>query len=130
MRVQKEARIKYDKRSMTIIKGTSIAATILFVIGIALLFMEIKGTEIFTLFALYLGAGLSIDCYAALVAGWFYMKRLKKYGYMIPKKKRDYDGKIENLPKLSNVEETSLFSVHSEWCFRACILIFAVFSFT
>lgn len=127
MRVQNEVRIKYDKRSMTIIKVTSIVATILFVVGIALMFMEINGTELPTLFALYIGAGLSVVCYVNLVAGWLYMKRLKKYGYMIPEKKSDYDGKIENLPKLNNVEDTSIFSEHSIWGYRACILIFAVF---
>lgn len=127
MRAQKEVRIKYDKQSITIIKGTAVAATILFFVGLALMLMEINGTEILTLFALYIGAGLSVACYIALVAGWLYMKRLKGYGYKVPENKGDYDGKIENLPKLINVEETSIYSVHSKWCSRACVLIFAVF---
>ncbi|MGN0495870.1 MAG: hypothetical protein ACI4GW_06560 [Lachnospiraceae bacterium] len=124
---QKEVRIKYDKQSMTVLKGTSIVATILFIVGIVLMFMEINGTEILMLFVLYIGAGLSVACYGNLLAGWLYMKRLKCYGYQLPEKKRDYDGKIENLPKLTDVEETSLFYQYSIWGARFCIFIFAVF---
>lgn len=128
MRKQKEVRIKYDKQSMKMIRGTAIVATLLFAIGIALMFMEISNVEILVLFAIYLGGGLSIVCYAALVAGWFYRKRLEKYGYCFPEKKSDYGGKIENLPKLNHIEETSLFSENSKRCFRACIVLFVVFA--
>lgn len=124
---QKEVRIKYDKQSMTVLKGTSIVATILLIVGIVLMFMEINGTEILMLFALYIGIGLSVICYGNLVTGWLYMKRLKCYGYQLPEKRRDYDGKIENLPKLKNVEEISLFYWHSVWGARLCVFIFAVF---
>lgn len=127
MWVKNEVRIKYDKQSMKMLKRISIVATILFVIGIVLMFLEINGTELLMLFALYIGAGLSIACYVNLVAGWFYMKRLKKYGYQIPEKKSDYDGNLENLPKVNNIEAASIFSRHSRWCFRACILIFLFF---
>ncbi len=127
MRKHKEVRIKYDKQSMTILKGTAILATILFVVGLILMLIEISGTEVIMLLALYIGGGLAFACYTALVAGWLYMKRLKRYGYKIPENKSHYDGKIENLPKLINVEETSIYSLHSKWCSRACALIFAVF---
>ena len=127
MRVKKEVRIKYDKQSMTMIKATAIAATIIFFIGIVLMLMEISGTEILVLFALYIGAGVSVACYMALVAGWLYMKRLTGYGYQIPEKKSDYDEKIENLPRLYSVDAISIYGKHSKWCSRACILLFAVF---
>lgn len=124
---QKDVRIKYDKQSMKVLKGTSIVATILFIVGIVLMFMEINGTEILMLFALYIGAGLSVACYGNLVAGWLYMKRLKCYGYQLPEKKRDYDGIIKNLPKITDVKEISLFGRHSIWGAGVCIFIFAVF---
>lgn len=127
MRVQKEIRIKYDKQQMKAIKITAVIATILFVVGIVLMQMEISGTEVLILFALYIGAGLSLACYGALVSGWLYMKRLNGYGYEIPENKRDYDGKIENLPKLKNIDGTSVYSKHSKWCSRTCFLIFVMF---
>lgn len=127
MRVQKEIRIKYDKLQMKAIKVTAVIAAILFVVGIVLVQMEISGTEVLMLFALYIGAGLSVACYAALVSGWLYMKRLNGYGYEIPENKSDYNGKIENLPKLKNIDATSIYSKHSKWCSRACFLIFVIF---
>lgn len=127
MRAQKEVRIKYDKQSMTILKGTAIFATILFVVGLILMLIEISSTEVIMLLALYIGGGLAFACYTALVAGWLYMKRLMRYGYKLPDNKTHYDGKLENLPKLNNVEEASIYSVHSKWCSKACALIFALF---
>ncbi|MDD6656038.1 MAG: hypothetical protein PUE95_01850 [Lachnospiraceae bacterium] len=127
MKKQKEVRIKYDKQSMKILMGTFIVAMLLLVIGIVLLSMKVSGTEIFILLTLYLGAGLAVFSLAGLLAGFLYMKRLKKYGYEIPIKKSDYDEKIENLPKTSMVEGTSLFSVHSQWSCRACVLLFFFF---
>lgn len=127
MRVQKEVRIKYDRQTMTIIKGVSIVATILFVLGLALMVMEIAGTEIFTVSVLFLGGGSSIVSYGALVAGWLYRRRLEKYGYRMPERKRDYGNVIRNLPRQKPVERTSLFSGYSRWGCRACILMFAVF---
>ena len=55
MRVQKEIRIKYDKQQMKAIKVTAVIATILFVVGIVLVQMEISGTEVLMLSALYIG---------------------------------------------------------------------------
>lgn len=125
--VRNTVQIKYDKQSMNIIKNIAIVATIIFALGITLMVMEINGTEILMLFVLYIGGGLSVGCYAALVAGCLYIKRLKGYGYKIPEKKSDYDGKVENLPKLDHVEETSIYSKHSKWGSRACLLMFIIF---
>ena len=127
MKKQKEVRIKYDKQSMKILMGTFIVAMLLLVIGIVLLSMKVSGTEIFILLTLYLGGVLAVFSLAGLLAGFLYMKRLKKYGYEIPVKKSDYDEKIENLPKTSEAEGTSLFSVHSKWSCRACVLLFFFF---
>lgn len=124
---QKEVRIKYDKQSMRLLKATAIAATILFVVGLVLMFLEISGTEILVLLSLYIGAGLAAFSYLSLLAGWLYMRRLKGYGYEIPERKSDYDGKIENMPKINHVDATSIYSEHSKWCARACILFFGVF---
>lgn len=127
MKKQKEVRIKYDKQSMKILMRTFFVAILLLVIGIVLLSVEVKGTEIFIMLTLYLGVGLTVFSIASLLAGNQYMKRLRKYGYEIPVKKSDYDEKLVNLPKTTTVEGTSLFSVHSKWSSRACVLLFFFF---
>ena len=127
MKKQKEVRIKYDKQSMKILLGTLIVGLLLVVVGMVFLAMKVSGTEISILLTLYLGGVLAVFSFASLLAGFLYMKRLKKYGYEIPVKKSDYDEKIENLPKTSEVEGTSLFSVHSKWSCRACVLLFFFF---
>lgn len=127
MKKQKEVRIKYDKQSMKILLGTLIVGLLLVVVGMVFLAMKVSGTEISILLTLYLGGVLAVFSFASLLAGFLYMKRLKKYGYEIPVKKSDYYEKIENLPKTSEVEGTSLFSVHSKWSCRACVLLFFFF---
>lgn len=127
MKKQMEVRIKYDKRQMSVIKAAAIVATIMFVLSIVLMFMEIRGTEILTFFLLYIGGGGAVFCYAALVAGGMYMRRLKAYGYQIPEKKSDYDGRLEKLPRQKIADVKSIYSRHSKGCFLACILLFAVF---
>ncbi len=127
MSKQKEVQIKYDMNSMKILKVTAIVATILFAVAIVLMNIEIGGTELFMLFALYIGGGLAVTCYLSLGAGHLYMNRLKKYGYAIPDNKSNYDGKIENLPRINSTKETSIFSAHSKWSAIACICIFIAF---
>lgn len=43
---------------------------------------QVSGTEIFILLTLYLGGILAVFSFASLLAGFLYMKRLKKYGYI------------------------------------------------
>ena len=124
---QKEVRIKYDKQSLHTLKWTAIAATILFVVGLVFMFLDISGIEVLVLFSLYIGAGLAVISCFSLFAGWLYMKRLKGYGYEIPERKSDYDGKIENLPKINHIDCTSIYGKHSKWCARACMILFAIF---
>ena len=125
-------RIKYDRQTMNILKWTCVFATALFGIGLLSSFFDeivvnTDGLAVVILFCLYIGAGLCVVSYGNIIAGFMYMKRLKKYGYVIPEKKKEYDGKLENLPKENDVTQTSVFGKHSKYCFVACLLIFAIF---
>lgn len=123
----KKYRIKYDKYSMSIVRKAAIVFTLIFIFGIILTFAEIERTELIWLFSLYIGGGVSVACYVALGCSIAYFARLKKHGYVIPENRKDYDNRLENLPRESEESIREKRNSHSRLLSNISLIIFGIF---
>lgn len=51
-------------------------------------FLEIPGTEVFYIMAVYTGVLVGLPCYVVVLAAKLYFARLRAYGYEIPENKK------------------------------------------
>ncbi len=128
--------IKYDQKTVNILKWVSVICIILFLSGLALLYFDENGRELmifkgfFLMISLYGGGAVGIVASANFVFGNIYLSRLKKYGYEVPYKKREYKNRLENLPGSRNnpyETKTSLCSRDSQWLFYIALVCWCLF---
>lgn len=122
-----------DKQTMKIMKWVGIISTVSFVGALIILFGEIeiistRTTALVMLSGLYIGGPMMLMSGDVLLCGTFYFKRLKAYGYRIPEKRKNYQDKLENIPREAGSENiTSLFQTDSKilaWIGLTIYLIF------
>lgn len=120
-------KIRYDKKLINISVVAAAVGVLSEVVMVLLFMMEKSGTELLAIFLLYEGVGVGIWGIANLVSGIGYFNRLKAYGYEVPYNRKDYDDKLENLPRVKEIEGKSLFSKHSIWSMYISIVAFCLF---
>lgn len=119
--------IKYDEIKVKIFAIVSVISFIIFCIGIALIFMEIPGTELLLIFFLYEGVGAGIAGLIGFLSGKAYFRRLKVYGYEIPHSKKAYNNILDELPRDEANSEYSYFAKYSTAGMWACYSLWGVF---
>lgn len=107
--------IKYDVKDKKIFKICAIVCTIFFLSTVIFTCTSLADELDSILFAYVIIMGTTMSPILAL-AFWVlffdsatYLNRLKKYGYIVPKNKKDYDRKLDNLVsgEISSFEEPS-----------------------
>lgn len=121
-------KIKFDNITVKTAKYCALIFTVLLLIGLVFSFLEIPGTEVFYIMAVYTGVLVGLPCYVVLFAAKLYFARLRAYGYEIPENKKTYGNNLNNLPKTRGAG-SSLFAKHSRigmWMYFACFVLFLV----
>ena len=121
-------KIKFDNITAKTAKYCALIFTVLLLIGLVFSFLEIPGTEVFYIMAVYTGVLVGLPCYVVLFAAKLYFARLQAYGYEIPENKKTYGNNLNNLPKTCEAG-SSLFAKHSRigmWMYFACFVLFLV----
>lgn len=121
-------KIKFDNITAKTAKYCALIFTVLLLIGLVFSFLEIPGTEVFYIMAVYTGVLVGLPCYVVLFAAKLYFARLRAYGYEIPDNKKIYGNNLNNLPKTCEAG-SSLFAKHSRigmWMYFACFVLFLV----
>lgn len=121
-------KIKFDNITAKIAKYCALIFTVLLLIGLVFSFLEIPGTEVFYIMAVYTGVLVGLPCYVVLFAAKLYFARLQTYGYEIPENKKTYGNNLNNLPKTRGAG-SSLFAKHSRigmWMYFAFFVLFLV----
>ena len=121
-------KIKFDNITVKTAKYCAFIFTVLLLIGLFFSFLEIPGTEVFYIMAVYTGVLVGLPCYVVLFAAKLYFARLRAYGYEIPENKKTYGNNLNNLPKTHGAG-SSLFAKHSRmgmWMYFAFFVLFLV----
>lgn len=121
-------KIKFDNITAKTAKYCALIFTVLLLIGLVFSFLEIPGTEVFYIMAVYTGVLVGLPCYVVLFASKLYFARLRAYGYEIPENKKTYGNNLNNLPKTREAGR-SLFAKHSRigmWMYFAFFVLFLV----
>ena len=121
-------KIKFDNITVKTAKYCAFIFTVLLLIGLFFSFLEIPGTEVFYIMAVYAGVLVGLPCYVVLFAAKLYFARLRAYGYEIPDNKKTYGNNLNNLPKTHGAG-SSLFAKHSRigmWMYFAFFVLFLV----
>lgn len=121
-------KIKFDNITAKTAKYCALIFTVLLLIGLIFSFLEIPGTEVFYIMAVYTGVLVGLPCYVVVLAAKLYFARLRAYGYEIPDNKKVYGNNLNNLPKTHDAG-SSLFAKHSRigmWMYFACFVLFLV----
>ena len=121
-------KIKFDNITAKTAKYCALIFTVLLLIGLVFSFLEIPGTEVFYIMAVYTGVLVGLPCYVVLFAAKLYFARLQAYGYEIPENKKTYGNNLDNLPKTHGAG-SSLFAKHSRigmWMYFAFFVLFLV----
>ena len=121
-------KIKFDRIIAKTAKYCALIFTVLLLIGLFFSFLEIPGTEVFYIMAVYTGVLVGLPCYVVVLAAKLYFARLRAYGYEIPENKKTYGNNLNNLPKTCEAG-SSLFAKHSRigmWMYFACFVLFLV----
>lgn len=92
-------KIKFDNITAKTAKYCALIFTVLLLIGLVFSFLEIPGTEVFYIMAVYTGVLVGLPCYVVVLAAKLYFARLRAYGYEIPENKKTYGNNLNNLPK-------------------------------
>lgn len=119
-------KIKFDNITAKTAKCCALIFTVLLLIGLIFSFLEIPGTEVFYIMAVYTGVLVGLPCYVVVLAAKLYFARLRAYGYEIPDNKKIYGNNLNNLPKMREAGN-SLFAKHSRigmWMYFACFVLF------
>ena len=119
-------KIKFDNITAKTAKYCALIFTVLLLIGLIFSFLEIPGTEVFYIMAVYTGVLVGLPCYVVVLAAKLYFARLRAYGYEIPDNKKIYGNNLNNLPKTREAG-SSLFAKHSRigmWMYFACFVLF------
>ena len=119
-------KIKFDNITAKTAKYCALIFTVLLLIGLVFSFLEIPGTEVFYIMAVYTGVLVGLPCYVVVLAAKLYFARLRAYGYEIPDNKKIYGNNLNNLPKTREAG-SSLFAKHSRigmWMYFACFVLF------
>lgn len=104
-------KIKYDKRDKKLNFIVAIIFSILAVMDCCILACEAVigqfSDEMAVAFicAIWPLSMLAIGLWAAYLDGVLYLKRLKRFGYVVPEDKRDFNKALEQLPKAENAIE-------------------------
>lgn len=121
-------KIKFDNVTAKTAKYCALIFTVLLLIGLVFSFLEIPGTEVFYIMAVYTGVLVGLPCYVVVFAAKLYFARLRVYGYEIPENKKTYGNNLNNLPKTREAG-SSLFAKHSRmgmWMYFAFFVLFLV----
>ena len=121
-------KIKFDNITAKTAKYCALIFTVLLLIGLIFSFLEIPGTEVFYIMAVYTAVLVGLPCYVVVLAAKLYFARLRAYGYEIPDNKKTYGNNLNNLPKTREAGN-SLFAKHSRigmWMYFACFVLFLV----
>ena len=121
-------KIKFDNITAKTAKYCALIFTVILLIGLIFSFLEIPGTEVFYIMAVYTGVLVGLPCYVVVLAAKLYFARLRAYGYEIPDNKKTYGNNLNNLPKTREAG-SSLFAKHSRigmWMYFACFVLFLV----
>ena len=122
-------KIKYDKKSFQLYICATIWAAIIFAIGI---FIIMRGTrnlqlEGLCIFLLYVGGITFLICLSNAVEAYFYFRRLKRYGYEVPYRKKDFGNDLQNLPRNMEISETSIYCKYNKMGAIASLIAFGIF---
>lgn len=128
--------IKYDKREFGIYMVLTSVMGIIFAISLVLMSTDsiFKGNSRFdeklliaAVCGLFMGGALFLLFGYHLLAAVFYFKRLEKYGYQVPEKKKTYEYVLERLPRSTVSEEREVVqpicSKTSKSLMYICILV-------
>ena len=83
-------KIKFDNITAKTAKYCALIFTVLLLIGLIFSFLEIPGTEVFYIMAVYTAVLVGLPCYVVVLAAKLYFARLRAYGYEIPDNKKIY----------------------------------------
>ena len=87
----RDMKIKFDNVTAKTAKYCALIFTVLLLIGLVFSFLEIPGTEVFYIMAVYTGVLVGLPCYVVVFAAKLYFARLRVYGYEIPEKKNIWE---------------------------------------
>lgn len=110
--MNKNNRIKYDKKIMSLVRAGAIILSIPVVISIPIMFTTTIETPalLINIAEFIIMSGLlafwpMVILWIVFIDGTLYLKGLEKAGYKIPEDKRVYDSLLSNLPRKIIVEE-------------------------
>lgn len=134
-------KIKYDKGDRKQFLLLAIVSTIFIVVSLILLQFDFADDSMSaTLYAVLMIASvlfLPVICFAMWVMffdSYMYLKRLDKYGYIVPENKKDYDNDIEKLingeiKSYAEPSRESMALASISWVVSLGMVAFAVFYF-
>lgn len=118
-------KIKYDLHTIKILKITTLISFFFF--ATAILVPNLLKGNVFAiyyfLFGFYIGGGVFIFSFLNLISGIFYVKRLRKHGYEVPHNRKDYDNRLEQLPRQTEDMANTTFW----WCGAIGIIYMVIF---
>lgn len=128
-------RIKYDQKKLTLCRWIGGIAALCFaisvVLAVVLAYTKMWGMELWVFVGVYMGGGLSIVCFfcavICAVMGKMYFRRLKAYGYEIPKDRKQYENVLANLPREAGNERKDVFQADSIWGMRLYLAAYVFF---
>ena len=140
-------KIKYDKRDKKLYRNLAVVTTIIFALCIFALNLDLDVDNLSSAFyaSLMIVATLflpiiSIAMWIMYFDSYAYLKRLEKYGYELPIKKRDYHNDLDELHEKStskqhknpeNLEESkeSKALAYVSWVVALCMVGYSIFYF-
>lgn len=127
--IGKAIKIRFDLRDVKIYRLIFLVSFLLFASGFLLLFLELAGSEIFILFALYMGGGVSLFSGLYWFCAALYVRRLVWYGYKAVYDKREYEGVLSNLPREGENTSYPNFSKIFWYITLACFAMAIIWDF-
>lgn len=92
-------KIQFDLKTKELLKKLMMISGVLFLLALIIGLFDIKGLQVFFLFALYIGGAVLIYSTYQYVACLSYFKYLTAYGYELPQDKNEYENDLQNVPK-------------------------------
>ena len=131
-------KIKYDKRDKRLFFALAMITTIIVVVCVVLMNIEwtieldarVIGFVIVVAFTIF--PVLAFSFWVMFADSLMYLKRLERYGYLIPSNKKEYDNNIENLVVgeirvLSEPSKESKILAFLSWVVSVAMVVYAIF---
>lgn len=122
-------KIKYDLITRNILIGLAVVSGSMIALSFLLVYLfDSLEAAVFWVFSLYIGGGIFLYSIINLIAANCYFCRLKGYGYIVPKRKTEYQKLLSNLPKEQEITEKSIYGKYNRYAAVVAIAMLGVFS--